>query len=119
MIRKLLLASGMAIMLSACGTTGGGTATTCSTPICVSEKLLTGAHDVHAAIATVADQLAVSGVLHGTQATQVKQLIDQSEAILTTADTAVAAGNATTVAQQVAEATTLVAQIQAIIGGMK
>lgn len=127
MFRKLSILAFAAFMLSSCalwqqvtGSSGNPPAgTTCSTALCVAQELLTGAHDAHATTANLLDQLAVSGVLVGSNATKAKALLDQSETYLTTADTALAAGDAATVSQSVAEATALVAQIEALIQGAK
>lgn len=80
-----------------------------------SEKALAAAHLAHAAAADGLVVAAASGTLKGPDAKNAKALLDQSESYLLAADNAVTLGNATDIQTQTAEATALVAQVNALI----
>lgn len=80
------------------------------------KKALTAAHDVHRATADFLTIAAQTNLCHAACASTAKTYLDQSEAALVAADTAIKLGDAAGVEAKIATATTLIGQVQALIG---
>lgn len=83
----------------------------------VAKKALTAMHSLHGSTADVLAALATQGSLHGSGASKAKDLLDQSEALLVSADGLVAAADSTGIEAKIAAATDLISQAQAIATG--
>jgi hypothetical protein len=81
------------------------------------KQTVTAGHLGHQAAALLADAGAKSGLLKGTNAATAKSLLDESEAWLKEADTAIAAGDAATANTKAGLATTDIGKVDALSAG--
>lgn len=105
---KLLAPLALALCLTACATTQLNEA-----------KAIDAGWSTLNSAAQVADQLAVSGKLHGAQAAKVKADLDQATQIMTAADAAYKQNPGTDVSAQIASAAALVSEVITITTGAK
>lgn len=80
------------------------------------KRLLTAAHEAHRVTADFLADAANSNLCHRTCAVTAKKYLDQSEAALKAADTAIALGDAPGVEAKIATATALISQINGLMG---
>lgn len=103
--------------LQALGAASTGTiASVAPDAVNAAKKALTAAHDLHMAAAEALTAAANAKVCTATCAVSAKAYLDQSEAYLVAADKLVALGDAPGIEAKVSAATTLVAQVQSLLG---
>lgn len=107
---KLLAPIALALCLGACASGG--------TPQLNEGKAIDAGWTTLNSAAQIADQLAVSGKLHGAQAAKVKADLDQAQAIMLAADAAYTANPNGDVTAQIASAAALVSEVITITTGV-
>jgi hypothetical protein len=80
------------------------------------KKALTAAHELHRATADFLTIAATTNLCHSACASQAKVYLDQSEAALVAGDTAIKLGDAVGAEAKITTATTLISQVQALVG---
>lgn len=93
-------------------------ATTPAAPLSALDKIkvvLTKLHNVHHGLADLSGAVADAGLVHGTTASTIDDVLQKSETALALADQAVTIGDAGTAQAKLAEAETLIAQATALI----
>jgi len=123
-LAPVILAASLA--LSGCGSLGalgalgaatsGTIASVAPDTVNVAKKALTAAHDLHRGTADFLVIAAQTNLCHASCATQAKLYLDQSEAALVAADKLVALGDAPGIEAKITAATTLISQVQSLIG---
>jgi hypothetical protein len=98
------------------GATSGSVASVAPDTVNTAKKALTATHELHRATADFLTIAATTNLCHATCASQAKAYLDQSEAALVAADTAIKLGDAVGVEAKIATATTLIGQVQALVG---
>lgn len=80
------------------------------------KKALTAAHELHKVTADFLTIAANTNLCHAACASQAKVYLDQSEAALVAADKAIALGDAVGTEARITAATSLIAQVQSLVG---
>ncbi len=122
-VQHALLLSLILLALPACsslGATGAALTGTISQvapdSVNTAKRLLTAAHEAHRVTADFLTIAANTNLCHAVCASTAKQYLDQSEAALKAADTAIALGDAPGVEAKITTATQLIGQINALVG---
>lgn len=103
--------------VSACAQLQGGSVASVSPDTVNSaKKALTAAHELHRVTADFLTIAANTNLCHATCASQARVYLDQSEAALVAADKAIALGDAVGTEARIAAATSLIAQVQSLVG---
>lgn len=111
--------SGCTALQAATAATTGTISSLAPAAMLSAKKGLTAAHLAHEAAADGLIIAAKTGVLHGSAASTAKVWLDQSESYLIAADAAAKLGDAPGIQDKISSANTLIAKVQAAIGGGK
>lgn len=98
------------------GATSGSIASVAPDTVNAAKQALTAAHQLHKVTADFLTIAATTNLCHAVCASTAKTFLDQSEAALVAADTAIKLGDAVGVEAKISVATTLISQTQALFG---
>lgn len=111
-----LLAPPIAACAQLQGAATGSVASVAPDTVNSAKKALTAAHELHRVTADFLTIAANTNLCHATCASQAKTYLDQSEAALVAADKLVVLGDAVGTEARIAAATTLIADVNALVG---
>ena len=116
LILALFILPGCQGLNTVLGATSGSVASVAPDTVNKAKQALTAAHELHKVTADFLTIAATTNLCHATCASTAKTYLDQSEAALVAADTAIKLGDAVGVEAKISTATTLISQVQALVG---